>query len=173
VTPVEPNRLPLYDYGPDAERGFITVEPPGAPAEGAEYPVLVPAVDADGNETAGIRLPHLAAPLGTYTGWNIRARGFSPGVLADLQGSYLPFPWTRAERAATGDPRPAVEERYADADDYVRATAEAVKRLVAEGFLLEEDAERLVEAARGWGGARTAPGRPAVSPSPPAGDRTG
>jgi hypothetical protein len=158
VTPVEPNRLPRYDYGPDAERGFITGEPPGAPPDGAEYPVLVPAVDADGNEVAGIRLPHLAAPLATYTGWSIRARGFSPGVLADLQGSYLPFPWTRAERAATGDPRPAVEERYADADDYVRATAEAVKRLVAEGFLLEEDAERFVAAARGQALTFSSPG---------------
>jgi hypothetical protein len=162
VTPREPNRLPRYDYGPDAERGYITLDPPVPPPDGAEYPVLVPAVDADGNEVAGIRLPHLAAPLGTWTGWNIRARGFCPGVLADLQGSYLPFPWTRAERRATGDPRPAVEERYADAEDYLRAVAGAVKTLVAEGFLLEEDAERFGEGARGWGGARTGPARPAT-----------
>jgi hypothetical protein len=146
------------DYGPDAEQGFPTVEPPGEPAPGAEYPVLVPAVDADGNETAGIRLPHLAVPVGTYTGWNVRARGLSPGALADLQGSYLPFPETRAERAATGDPRPSIEERYADADAYVLATADAVKGLVVEGFLLEEDAERFVEAARDWGRPRTALG---------------
>jgi hypothetical protein len=155
VTPVEPNRLPLYDYGPGVERGEPVTEPPGEPPAGAEYPVFVPAVDADGNEVAGIRLPHLAAPAGTYTGWNVRAAGFAPGALADLQGSQLPFPATRAERVATGDPRPSLEERYAGAEDYARAVAEAARKLVEEGFLLEEDAERYAAAARDWGRPRT------------------
>ena len=118
--------------------------------------MLVPAVDADGNEVAGIRLPHLVVPVGTYAGWNVRAPGFGAGALADLQGSQLPFPRTRAERAATGDPRPAVEERYADAGDYARAVADAARKLVQEGFLLEEDAERFAAAARDWGRPRTA-----------------
>jgi hypothetical protein len=156
VTPAEANRLPLYDHGPGVERGEPTAEPPGEPPARVEYPVLVPAVDADGNEVAGIRLPHLVAPVGTYTGWNVRAPGFAPGALADLQGSQLPFPRTRAERAATGDPRPSVEERYADAGDYARAVADAARKLVQEGFLLEEDAERFAAAARDWGRPRTA-----------------
>jgi hypothetical protein len=155
VTPAEPNRLPLYDHGPGVEHGEATKEPPGEPAAGVEYPVLVPAVDADGNEVAGIRLPHLAVPLATYTGWNIRAPGFGAGALADLQGSQVPFPATRAERAATGDPRLSLEERYAGADDYARAIAEAARKLVQEGFLLEEDAERFAAAARNWGRPRT------------------
>ena len=32
---------------------------------------LVPQVDADGNEIAGIRLPDIAVPRGTFTGWNL------------------------------------------------------------------------------------------------------
>ncbi len=40
--------------------------------EGASYPAFVSAVDDDGNEIAGIRLPAVAVPLATHTGWNPR-----------------------------------------------------------------------------------------------------
>ena len=144
--PQSPNRLPAYDYGPQAEEGYITKDPPDPPAGGEEYAVLVPAVDADGNEVAGIRMPTVQAPLGTYTGWNIRAAAQSPGALAGLEGSTIPFPATGAEREATGDPRPSVEERYPGAVARARAMAIAARRLVSEGFLLEEDFERIVGA---------------------------
>ncbi len=147
--PQSPNRLPAYDYGPQAEEGYITKDPPDPPLGGEEYTVLVPAVDADGNEVSGIRMPAVQAPLGTYTGWNIRAAGQSPGALAGLEGSTIPFPATRAEREATGDPRPPAEERYPGADDHARAMAIAARRLVSEGFLLEEDFERIVGATQG------------------------
>jgi len=52
--------------GPD---GIADIAPP---KRGAAYPVLLPQVDADGNEVAGIRLPVLAVPLGTNTGWTLR-----------------------------------------------------------------------------------------------------
>ena len=50
------------------------VAPPGdwvnpRPADKA-YRTLVCKVDADGNEAAGIRLPDIAVPLATYSGWN-------------------------------------------------------------------------------------------------------
>jgi hypothetical protein len=113
--------------------------------------VLVPAVDADGNDVAGIRVPMVAAPLGTYTGWNLRARGFGHGALHEFTGSYIPFAESAEERAMTGDPREAVLERYADAAAYVAAIGEAARALVADGLMLEEDVERCIEAAAGWG----------------------
>jgi hypothetical protein len=82
----------------------------------------VSAVDADGNEIAGIRMPPIAVPLGTHTGWNLyRAQ---PVELADRDGSLIPFALTRAERQveATDDPRPPIEERYGSGQNYVPDT---------------------------------------------------
>jgi hypothetical protein len=141
--PREPNRLPLHDYGPHAEEGFITKDPPEGGAGGEEYAVLVPSTNNDGNEVAGIAMPLVQAPLATYTGWSIRAAGLSPGALAQLSGSTIPFAKTKAEREATGDPRASVEERYPSPHDHVRALIAAARRLVGEGFLLEEDYERM------------------------------
>jgi hypothetical protein len=152
--PREPARLPLWDYGPDEAHGLLTLEPPAADPD-REYTILVPAVDADGNETAGIRMPLVQAPLATHTGWNVRASGFSPGVLVGLPGSYLPFPKTRSEREATGDPRRSVEERFPTDEEFVRAIERAAGGLVEDGFLLEEDRERIEAAARRWGRAGT------------------
>ena len=36
------------------------------------FPVLVPAIDADGNERDGIRLPEITVPLASYLSWNLR-----------------------------------------------------------------------------------------------------
>jgi hypothetical protein len=119
-----------------------------------EYAVLVPAVDADGNDIAGVRAPMVAAPLGTYTGWNLRARGRGAGALHDFSGSYIPFPETAEERRMTGDPRPAILERYASADANVAAIRAAAAGLAADGFLLEEDIEGAAEAAADWGRCR-------------------
>lgn len=110
------------------------------------YGTRVSAVDADGNEVAGIRLPPIAVPIGTYTGWNVyRAQ---PGELADRDGSLIPFAHTRQDREAKGDPRPSLEERYAGRDDYVAQVKAAAEALVAERLLLPEDAARYVNAAR-------------------------
>ncbi|MGH7042948.1 MAG: alpha/beta hydrolase domain-containing protein [Acetobacteraceae bacterium] len=96
---------------------------------------LVPQVDTDGNEIAGVRLPDIAVPAGTYTGWNCYAAPYPAGEIADRDGSFLSFAQTRAERERTGDPRLSVEERPAAG---TRAAVAAA--LVAEGLLLEEDA---------------------------------
>ena len=155
AVPREPARLALWDYGPDEAHGLLTLEPPAADPD-REYTVLVPSVDPDGNEAAGIRMPIVQAALATNTGWNVRAAGFSPGVLAGLPGSYLPFPKTRSEREATGDPRRSVEERYSADEDFVRAIEHAAAALAEEGFLLAEDRDRIEAAARRWGRAGTA-----------------
>ena len=121
------------------------VDPPEA-GPSRFYETAVAAVDADGNEVAGIRLPGIAAPLGTHTGWNLyRER---PSELADRDGSFVAFAATRAEREAAGDPRPSLAERYGDRAGYVAAVERAAAALVAERLLLPEDAKDFIAAAR-------------------------
>jgi hypothetical protein len=111
------------------------------------YPVLVPTLDADGNAVAGIRLPVIAAPRATYTGFNPRAAGFGAGALCTNQGAVLPLAATRAEREARNDPRPSIAERWPDQAAYVAAVRASAARLVAERLLLAEDAAAMVAAA--------------------------
>jgi len=109
------------------------------------YDARVCAVDADGNEAAGIRLPPIAVPLGTYTGWNVyRAQ---PSELADRDGSLIPFARTREERETAGDPRRSLEERYGGRATYVAKVGSAAAALVAERLLLPGDAAAYVKAA--------------------------
>ena len=111
------------------------------------YTTLVSKVDPDGNELAGIRLPDIAVPLATHTGWNMYKTPFTEGELCDRDGSYFAFAKTRAERAASGDPRPALEERYAGQADYVNKVIKAASALVKARLLLQEDAEAYAQAA--------------------------
>lgn len=161
MTLAEPNALPLLDFGPDAERGILKEPPTIVPGRndpdggpGQRYTILVPAVDKDGNDIPGVRAPMVQAPLGTYTGWNPRARGYGHGAQWRFEGSYIPFPFTQSERRMTSDPRAAVLERYPDPEAYVAAIREAAEALVAQGLMLEEDVERCAEAARNWCPAR-------------------
>ena len=142
--------LPLFDYdfGPEFKyadvSGVMALQPP---VVRQTLPQLVPKVDADGNETAGVRSVLLQVPLGTYTGWNPVARGFFKGQIQALGGGYIPFAKTKAERLASGDPRLSLEERYGTHDVYVAKVKEAARRQVAERFLLQEDADRFVDQA--------------------------
>ncbi len=122
------------------------------PRPGRAYGSLVSAVDADGNETGGIALPEIAVPLATHTGWNLRHPDIGGAdQLLVFAGATLPFPRTRAERAATGDPRRAIEERYGTREEYLGRVREAARALVGERLLLEEDFERSVASgARLW-----------------------
>ena len=118
------------------------------PRAGPAYRTLVPAVDKDGIERAGVRLPEISVPLATYSGWNVRDPKYGgAGMLGRFSGSRLPFPRTRADRLKTGDPRLSVHERYPTRADYVAAVARAVLELKQDGFLLDEDATRLLQAA--------------------------
>jgi hypothetical protein len=113
------------------------------------YRPLVSAVDADGNEVSGIRLPDIAVPLGTYTGWNLYKRPFTEGELCDRDGSYVSFEKTETDRAAKKDPRPSIEKRYGDHSAYVEKIIEATRNLVNERLLLPDDADAYVKAAQG------------------------
>jgi hypothetical protein len=150
MIPRGPSKLDLLDFGPDIDHGMIAREPPAIVA-GKRYAVLVPAVDQDGNDIAGVRAPMVQAPLATYCGWNIRARGFGLGAMGPIVGSTIAFPDTPEEREQTADPRRSIIERYGDRAGYARAIAEAARRLVAEGFMLEEDVERAAVLAADWG----------------------
>ena len=134
--PAAINELSVMDY---------TQMPPRA-VPGQHYPVLVPKLDADGNELAGIRLPDIAVPRATLTGWNLRDRDFADGALM-LVGACFPFAATRAERARSGDPRLSIEERYPSHAAYVAAVTACVEQLCRERLLLAEDGERIVARA--------------------------
>jgi hypothetical protein len=137
----------LFDFGPLFDQGILTTPPPVL--MGTPYPVFVPKTDADGNDIAGIRLPEVAVPLATYTGWGVRAAAFAGDDLCDAAGQKIDFPQTKAERLAAGDPRPSVEERYPHHKQYVREVAHAAKRLNHHRLLLDEDVQRYIKEAEG------------------------
>jgi hypothetical protein len=133
------------DFGSTAERGVATKLPPEV---GKPYPHFVPAVDQDGNEVSGVRLPDLTVPLATYTGWNLRHPQMgAPDRVMSLMGSTIPFPATRRDREARGDPRRSISERYPDKADYLAQVRRQVQRLVEDGHLLAEDLELVVDQA--------------------------
>ena len=135
--PAYPPRVLRLDFGPEAGRGIATTLPP---VEGRPYPHFVPAVDQDGNEVTGIRLPDLTVPLATYTGWNLRhPQTGAPERLIGLLGSTIPFPATHGERVAKGDPRRSIEERYPSRAGYLEQVRLAARHLIDEGYLLAED----------------------------------
>ena len=113
----------------------------------AEYALLVPKVDRDGNDIAGIRSAMIQVPLGTYTGWSTRKAGFIEGELCGQYGGFIPFAKTAGGRGA--DPRPSLEERYGTHARYVDLVRAATARLQEQRLLLPADAALLVrEAAR-------------------------
>jgi hypothetical protein len=145
--PKDVSRLPRHDYGPEFDtRGIISEFPP-RPVPGQEYPLGVPQVDGDGNTLAGLRYPDVEAPLGTYNGWSLRKKGYAEGDQFWNTGSFVPFARTRAERLATGDPRPSIEERYPNHQAYIGAVRAACEARVADGLLLQSDADRFIKAA--------------------------
>ena len=145
-----PAGLPLVDHGPDVDRGLLTTFPPEIVDLGG-YTIQIPAVDADGNDVAGIRAPMVQAPLGTYTGWNTRRQGYGTGANYEFSGSYIPFMDSPEERNFISDPRPSILERYATPEGYVDAIEEAAKRLVSDRLMLEEDIEQTKNCASDWG----------------------
>jgi hypothetical protein len=146
--PMVMNELALPDFGAGftSTGGRITQLPPTL---GKGYQVFVPKPDTDGLDLGGIRTMEVAAPTATLTGWALRAGGYREGDLCGLAGSYIPFAQTKAARQASGDPRPSLEERYGDHAGFVKAVEEASRTLVRERFLLQEDADRYIQAAKG------------------------
>jgi len=138
----------LLNYGPDFyETGIATINPPvislpyeDNPLNGPIYPSSVPKTDSDGNDIAGVRLPDVEVPLATYTGWALRA-GPQANDGCEASGQMIPFARTRAEREASGDPRPSVEERYPSFGAYYSAVMRAIDDLVKNRLMLCEDAD--------------------------------
>jgi hypothetical protein len=141
---IPPQRLyPTHrlDYGPEAALGRASF-----PARDlGPYPDLVPAVDADGNEVSGVRHPDVAVPLATYTGWNPRhpsVGGAEMNLL--LNGATIPFAATRTQRAAWGDERPSIEERYESRDAFLQRVRAAASSLAEAGYLLKSDIDEVL-----------------------------
>jgi hypothetical protein len=139
-------RVWRMDYGPEySATRVITIEPPKT---GEPFRVLVPQVNADGNDVAGIRLPEVAVPLGTYTGWNVTNPQLSElRYLSGLVGGFEPFSRTRALRDASGDSRPSIAERYSGRPDYLDKVRRAANDLVRQRFLRVEDVPAVLQSA--------------------------
>ena len=137
-----------YDFGPDFNYSDGSGVPTKVPPKIKQViRMLVPRVDADGNELGGVPVVLRDAPLGTYLGWNITAAGFHKDKICNYAGGMIPFAKTRAERLANGDPRRSLEERYGTHEGYVTAVQAAAANAVAQGFLLQEDADALIAQA--------------------------
>lgn len=138
---------PRLDLGPRfSSEGIADRQPAGL---GPPFVTAVPLPDIDGIDRGGIRLPAVAVPLATYTGWNLRrAEIGAPDKLARWSGSMLPFPLDDAGREVAGDPRRSVAVRHASADDYALAIEQAAKALLARRFLLEGDLSLIKKTAR-------------------------
>jgi len=139
-------RIWRLDFGPDyATKGVIDREPP---ALGEQFAVLVPAVKPDGNDIGGVELPEIAAPLGTFTGWNY-ALPTLPNLdyLAGLFGSFIPFARTAEERKSSGDERLSIEERYSNKAAYTKQVTHAAKDLVGRRLMRAEDVNAAVAQA--------------------------
>ena len=148
--PAAPHKAYRVHYGPEfAAKGIVTIEPPEV---ASAFPIMVPQVDADGNETGGLKMPEVSVPLATYTGWNLFRPEFGPeDVLSSMQGSYIPFPRTTVDRQQSRDPRRAIAERYRSREQYVGLVSGAALRLIEEDYLLAEDlAPILSQAGDHW-----------------------
>jgi hypothetical protein len=130
------------DYGPKWREGILSIQPPKV---GEAFPVLIPQVDADGNERDGVRLPEITVPLGTYASWNLRDPSIgAPDQRLAFLISYIPFPKTAAEREKSGDPRKSIAERYSSREGYMNRFANAADDLVKQRWILPEDREALL-----------------------------
>lgn len=118
------------------------------PAPYSALPFLVPKVDADGNDMAGIRLPEQAVPLATLTGWQFRGERIgAQNTLIAMAGAYIPLPTTRAEREKTHDPRLSIAERYPTRAEYLKKVQDVATRLAADRYVLQGDIAAIVQEA--------------------------
>jgi Alpha/beta hydrolase domain len=136
--PHEASEAIRLDFGPDWQQTRILRTQP--PKLGPAFPVMVPQVDADGNERDGVRMPEITVPLATYAAWNLRDPSIgAPDQRVSFEASYVPFVKTKEDRRAARDPRPSVAERYANRYEYLTRYSDALDQLVKENWILEED----------------------------------
>ena len=137
-----------YDLGADFLANDVSgvIGPQPLQVVGAS-PTVLPTLDRDGNEIGGIHSVQQQVPLGTYTGWNLEKTGFRKGQFCPLTGGYIPLTADAQERAAKHDPRPSVKERYRSHAAFVQQARAAADRLVHERFLLQDDADKIIQEA--------------------------
>jgi hypothetical protein len=135
----------LFDFGLSFGDGIMDVMPPDF--SGPVYPSYVSKVDHDGNELAGIRLPAVAAPIATHTGWALRRVELGGHDGCEGSGQSIAFERTKADRLAKGDPRPSLEERYKNHAGYVAAVAKEARKLEQQRLLLPADVQRYINDA--------------------------
>ncbi|MGB8952944.1 MAG: alpha/beta hydrolase domain-containing protein [Candidatus Aminicenantales bacterium] len=116
------------------------------PKTGPRYVCLIPQVDEDGNEIAGIRLPEISVPLATFTGWSMRSPLYSR-TLRRNAGRVWPFPISAEERKKKGDSRKSILERYPDKTHYLSEVTKSLLNLRHQRFLLDEDVSMLLKEA--------------------------
>jgi hypothetical protein len=136
----------LFDFGPMFEDGILTIAPPDF--SGPVYPSFVSKVDEDGNDVAGIRLPPVAVPVATTTGWGLRRPEFGGNDGCESSGQLIPFATTKSQRQAKGDPRRSLEERYQDRDEYIDKVTKASQELENQRLLLPMDVQRYIDEAQ-------------------------
>ncbi len=136
----------LLDFGPQADQGIATLRPPRV--TGNVYPSFVSKVDRDGNEIAGIRLPPVAAPIATYSGWGLRALAFGGPDGCEGSGQAITFRRSAQPASAGADPRTSLAERYLDQPGYVAAVTNAARALQQRRLLLQADADAYIAAAK-------------------------
>lgn len=129
------------DMGPRWQSQGIADNAP--PKIGPTFVTLVPQVDATGNEIAGIKLPEVAAPIATFTGWRMRNPAYSES-LGRNRGSILPLPNNDDAGKKKGDPRPSVKELYPTQADYMLEVTKNLIDLYRKRLLLGEDLARLL-----------------------------
>jgi hypothetical protein len=140
--PHEANSGTRLDFGASWRDGILSIQPPKV---GEPFPVLVPQVDADGNERDGVKLPEITVPLATYASWNLRDPSIgAPDQRVSFEASYISFPKTAAERQASGDPRRSIAERYSGREDYLTRYTKAVGDLVKQRWILPEDRDAVL-----------------------------
>jgi hypothetical protein len=132
--------MPPIDLGPEAAQGIGRYP---VVVLGPARPCLVSDLDDDGNELAGVRLPHVSVPLDVSFGWNPeQPREGVPVEAWNLAGGRTVLP--------AGE----ILRRYGGVATFlarVRADADA---LVAARHLLAEDVDSVVaDAERRWAAA--------------------
>ncbi|MBV9327444.1 MAG: hypothetical protein JO352_27200, partial [Chloroflexi bacterium] len=159
----QPNPFPIWPVADAAWDHLVTwmdygTPPPTAPQiQLTRQPTLAAIPPGDGNSLirrdelgnaeGGIRTPAIDAPVAAYFGSSTCA----PGLLGFLGGQYVPFD------------APTLGRLYANHDDYVARVSTSANRAVSDGFVLQDDADRLIAAAK----ASTIPSLAATQPTPP------
>jgi len=69
----------------------------------------------------------------------------APDELNSMQGSFIPFPRTRADRDLRHDPRLSIQERYPGRADFLQKIEASARELAAGGYLLADDIPHIVE----------------------------